>query len=244
MGARNVAAAYQRWAGKVPGTSMQILVYMALVSKDSDDWPWYGQGQASLAEMAMGRPNPGRADLRAVQRAMTPLLDAGAVTVDRAGAARNDGNSTARYRLNITDRGDAARHKWQQTPVGKRRTSSPPEDPQHPTKSGSNTRRKVTQHPTVSDPTPDGNRRTKDKEKIKRSEKTEEEDKTFVRPSPLRASEPVAASVVELFPGASREPPYRSAPTDRTNSVQQAIAEATARRRAAEAAHRAAREAQ
>src|SRR4051812_14821525 len=81
VGASNALAAFHRWAGKIPGTSMQVLTYMALVSKDKDDWPWYGQGQESLAQFALGRDNPGRADVRAVSRAMQPLLDAGAVTV-------------------------------------------------------------------------------------------------------------------------------------------------------------------
>src|SRR5689334_15321451 len=111
MGARNVAAAYQRWAGKVPASSMQVLVYMAVVAKDSDDWPWYGQGQAALAELPLGRGVPDAADIRAVSRAMARLLDAGAVTVERAATHRSDGNSTARYRLNLHDAADAARSK-------------------------------------------------------------------------------------------------------------------------------------
>jgi hypothetical protein len=192
MGARNVAAAYYRYAGRVPALSMQILVYMAVVAKDSDDWPWYGQGQASLAEFALGRENPDRADLRAVQRAMGPLMDLGAVTVDRSGASRSDGNTTARYRLNLTDRADAERAKWAETPDGIRRMSDRRRDPQHTTKSGRDTRRKVTQHPTVSDATPDGNRRTKEEENYKRSEKTEEEGRPTTASHSSRATNVVA----------------------------------------------------
>lgn len=234
MGARNVAAAYQRWAGKVPGTSMQVLVYMAVVSKDVDPWPWYGQGQASLAEHAMGRENPDRSDLRAVQRAMQPLLDAGAVSVDRAGASRSDGNTTARYRLNLTDRADAVRSEWEQTYDGKRRTSDRRRDPQHTTKTGHDIRRKVTQHPTVSDATPDGNRRTKEKEKTKRSEKTEEEGRSTTASHPSRAIGTEAEPAVVVVP-------FRSPRTSRT---MQTLAAAGAGRAAAIAAHRATEEAQ
>lgn len=164
MGASNALAAFRRWAGKVPASSMMLLTYMALISKDKDDWPWYGQGQESLAEFALGRENPDRADVRAVSRAMQPLLDAGAVTVDRASAARADGNTTARYRLNISDRADAERRKWEETCDGKRRTSKPDQDPQRTTKSGNDVRRKVARRTTVSDATYDGNRRTKEEE--------------------------------------------------------------------------------
>jgi hypothetical protein len=241
MGARNAVAAYQRWAGRVPGNSMQVLVYMALVAKDSDDWPWYGQGQAALAEMAIGRENPDRSDLRAVSRAMQPLLDAGAVTVDRAGAARGDGGTTARYRLNLHERADAERRKWEETHDGKRRTSDARRGPRHTTKTGNDIRRFPTQHTTVSDATYDGNRRTKEKEKIKRSEKTEEEAVDLPAAVTL-AREPEAdenpSVVVEMFPGAAQEARYRPPPRW-TSRTQDAIAEAQANiaaRKAARAA--------
>lgn len=248
MGARNVTASFHRWAGRVPGNSLALLVFMAVVSKDGDDWPWYGQGQASLAELAMGRPNPNRADLRAVSRAMQPLLDTGAVTVDRAGAARSDGNTTARYRLNLHERADAEREKWEQTYDGKRRTSDARRDPQHTTVSGRDIRRKVTQHTTVSDATYDGNRRTKEKEKTKRSEKTKEEavDLPVAVTLPREPSAvPKTAPVIPLYPDSANAPgekPYAPPPqigrTWRTGAMD-AIAEATARRAAAKAAHQA-----
>lgn len=211
MGARNVAAAYHRYAGRVPALSMQILVYMAVVAKDSDDWPWYGQGQAALAEMAMGRENPDTVDLRAVQRALLPLTAIGAVTVDRGGATRTDGNTTARYRLNLTEQADEARARWALTPDGIRRMSDRRRDPQHPSKSGGDTRRKVTTHTTVFDETPDGKRRPKEEENYKRSEKTEEEGRSSTTSHPLRAN-----NVIKI---------------------------ASARRRAAEAAYQAQKEA-
>lgn len=108
MGARNVAAAYQAWAGKLPPLSMQVLIYMALVSKDSDAWPWYAQGHAALAEHALGRRVVDKAALKAVERAMTPLLAMGAVVTERKASTRRDGASTARYRLTL-DAVDAPR---------------------------------------------------------------------------------------------------------------------------------------
>jgi hypothetical protein len=102
MGATNVMLAYRLYAGRVPATSMQLLTYMALVSLDGDDKPWFGQGYEGLAVFALGRPAPTReADLRAVERAMKPLLDIGAIVTERRAAARRDGPRTARYRLQL-----------------------------------------------------------------------------------------------------------------------------------------------
>jgi len=102
MGATNVATVYALWAGKVPPTSMQLLVYMALVSKDSDHSPWFTKGHAGLAEAALGRPLPlERADIKAVERAIGPLLDVGAIKADRRPAHNRRGSSTGRYRLNL-----------------------------------------------------------------------------------------------------------------------------------------------
>ena len=102
MGASNVAAAYARWAGKVPPKSMQLLTFMANVSHDNDPRPWFGQGHEALAEHALGRPAPiDKSGLKAVQSGITPLLKAGAVSVDRRASVRRDGPSTARYRLHL-----------------------------------------------------------------------------------------------------------------------------------------------
>lgn len=103
MGARNAIKAYLLYAGKVPSTSMQILAYMALVSKDNDDHPWYSQGHEAIAQFALGRRENAitTSDLKAVQRALRPLFDAKAITQDRAPAPRRDAPSTARYRLEL-----------------------------------------------------------------------------------------------------------------------------------------------
>lgn len=102
MGASNALAAYMLYASRVPPLSMQCLIYMALISKDADRRPWYGQGHAALAEHALGRPEPiTDADLRAVRRAVTPLLAACAIEADRLASGRRDGPVTVRYRLNL-----------------------------------------------------------------------------------------------------------------------------------------------
>jgi hypothetical protein len=211
---------------------MQVLVYMAVVSKDADAWPWFGLGQAALAELALGRENPDATDLRAVQRAMAPLLDAGAVTVDRAGSARSDGNSTARYRLNLTDQADEARRKWADTPDGKRRVRDTRLKGSHPTKNGNDTRRFSSAHPTESDRTPDGNRRTKEKEKTKRSEKTKEEDLDLSAPVTV-ACDAASVRTAPIFDMKTRRPLTRA---------QEAVLEAQASVAARKAAHAAAQQ--
>jgi hypothetical protein len=244
MGATNAIAAYQRYAGKVPGLSLAVLVYMALVSKDKDAWPWFTLGQHALAEHALGRAHPNAADLRAVQRAIGPLIEAEAVTVDRAGAARSDGNSTARYRLNLHDEADKARREWLDTPDGKRRMSNPHKARRDPTVSDGDTRRKVTRDPTVSDETPDGNRRAKETQGDRRSEKTKEEvvDLPTASHSPRVAAPGEPAPVIPLFPGTANapgEPPYRSPWHSRRDHAADAVTEAMERQAAKRAAHQA-----
>lgn len=103
MGATNVATAYALYAGRVPATSMCLLAYMALVSKDNDARPWFGKGHAALADAALGRPLPHtRGDISAVERAITPLLAVGAIEADRRGSVRSSGPNTVRYRLNLS----------------------------------------------------------------------------------------------------------------------------------------------
>lgn len=103
VGATNVATAYALYAGRVPATSMCLLAYMALVSKDNDSRPWFGKGHAALADAALGRQLPHtRADIAAVERAITPLLAVGAIEADRRGSVRTSGPNTVRYRLNLS----------------------------------------------------------------------------------------------------------------------------------------------
>lgn len=246
MGATNVGCVFSRYAGKVPPLSLVLLAYMALVSKDADDWPFFRMGQPALAELAMGRENPDASDVRAVQRALKPLLDVGAITVDRAGATRGDGNVTARYRLNLHERADKARAEWEGTPDGNRRMSDGRRDPQHTTKSGGDIRRFVTEHTTVSDETYDGNRRPQEEVGDMRSDKTEEEGSFKTASHPPRAHEPADTdNVIPLFPGTANAPeenPYRPIPVaGRRWSTRgmDTIAEAMERQAAKRAAHRA-----
>lgn len=141
MGASNALAAFIKYAGKVPPQSLNVLVYMALVSKDSDERPWYGQGHAAIAQHALGRPAPStESDIRAVERAVKPLLG-DALTVDRKAAIRIDGPNTVRYRLNLTGTAHARRKVSGVKGV---------EDPPRPTKSDPHARRKPDSRPTVS----------------------------------------------------------------------------------------------
>jgi hypothetical protein len=102
VGAANAIAAYQLYAGRVPPLAMQLLTYMALVSRDHDEHPWFSLGHEALAVHALGRPAPPtRADVKAVERGMSPLLSIGAIVNDRRAAVRREGRSTARYRLQL-----------------------------------------------------------------------------------------------------------------------------------------------
>jgi hypothetical protein len=102
MGASNVLAAYSLYAGKVPPQSMVLLAYMAAVSKDSDANPWFGMGHQALAQFALGRPAPaGRADIKAVERSIAPLVAVGAIATARRAAPRGEGPKTVRYLLNL-----------------------------------------------------------------------------------------------------------------------------------------------
>jgi hypothetical protein len=218
MGASNALAAYVRWAGKVPPMSMQVLLYMALVSKDSDVWPWFGLGQAALAEHAMGRVEPTATDVRAVSRAMSPLLDAGAVTVTRAASHRSGGNSTAKYHLNLHERADAARSEWEQSPDGKRRMADPrrkgvPQDGNrrmeatgHTTESDNVIRRNPTSHTTVCDEPYDELRRSKEEEETRGAREGRNGDLPTAS-HPPRVAVPGDASVIPLF--ASQSPDAR-----------------------------------
>lgn len=103
MGAINVGTAFATYAGRVPATSMCLLAYMALVSKDNDARPWYGQGHAALADAALGRRLPhSKADIVAVERAIAPLVAIGAIEADRRASVRSNGPNTVRYRLNLS----------------------------------------------------------------------------------------------------------------------------------------------
>jgi hypothetical protein len=108
MGGSNVIDAFRLWSGKVPPLSMAVLAYMAAVSVDDHAEPWCGVGHKALAEFALGRSQPiaedepgDSVDLRAVRRAITPLLEVGAVYVMRRASPNRATHKTVRYGLNV-----------------------------------------------------------------------------------------------------------------------------------------------
>ncbi len=146
-------AAYAMYAGKVPLSSMQILVYMALVSRDGDESPWFSQGRSALAENALGRV-PGaaseKADHQAAERAMKPLFAIGAITTDRRASPRRDGSGTARYRLHLMTRRALTLVPAEHVVEPRRAV----DNPERPSNSGLNAPRISVQEPLKSGPTP------------------------------------------------------------------------------------------
>jgi hypothetical protein len=151
MGARNALDAYKLYAGKVPPTALNVLVYMALVALDRDGAPSWWEGHEILAIRCFARSEPiTKSDLRAVERAITPLFDVGAITVARHSSGNPGKTITVRYRL------------WLVTPAPdeKRRVGN------------ERTRRKVVPHPTKSGSAPDEKRRTKEYEETRGARST------------------------------------------------------------------------
>lgn len=213
MGASNVAAAYGRWAGKVPPLSMVLLTYMALISVDADKEPWYSQGHQALAELALGRPTPITvADLRAVERAITPLLRAGAIVPNRRASVRRDGHSTVRYLLVINDHTEAHARRFssgdKSTEPGEPPVDNPPQDSHRPTDSVLHARRNPTARPTETVTTPDGNRGTEEYEDP--VEEREEEEIVAVETAVTvpRARDAANEPKIESSP----QPPARASP--------------------------------
>lgn len=108
MGASNALAAFRLYAGKVPPTPLNVLVYMALVSVDRDAEPSWWEGHEMIAIRALGYPAPppgkrmGRAGIGAVERAIAHLHQAGAITTTRNASGHPKGTKTVRYRLWLT----------------------------------------------------------------------------------------------------------------------------------------------
>ena len=105
MGAGNVKAAYALWRGHpdLPDRSFTVLAYMALVALDRDDPPRYFGGWEQLCRVALGRVVPddehGRAAAeKSVQRAVRPLVRAGAITLTNAPRT----GARAEYALQLT----------------------------------------------------------------------------------------------------------------------------------------------
>jgi hypothetical protein len=88
MGAQNVALVCTRWT-HLNHVAFRALVFMALVSMDSDHPPKYWGGRTPIARV-IGATEPGAEptenDFRAAGRAVKLLVDAGALAVDNYGA--------------------------------------------------------------------------------------------------------------------------------------------------------------
>ncbi|WP_147944552.1 hypothetical protein [Microbispora sp. CSR-4] len=183
MGASNALLAYATYAGKVPPLSLVCLTYMALISLDSDQQPWYGQGHEALAEHALGRTPPiTDSDLRAVRRAVQPLLDGGAISVDRRAAPRKDAPSTVRYLLMLRPETPDG---FRPANVGRKPSGVRSDDGRTPDGfRPANVGRFPAERRTVSDRTPDGNRPTEEEE-----EEEETSSSTARRSQPHRQEE-------------------------------------------------------
>ena len=124
MGASNALRVYAAWgrcsystkAGKaakkqlLADQPLRVLVYMALVARDDDSDPWYGQLHETLGAGALGLDIPEPDDtpetqaqrdvaLRTVRRAITALHKAGAIETTRRATFGTRGARPARYRL-------------------------------------------------------------------------------------------------------------------------------------------------
>jgi hypothetical protein len=137
MGSSNALAVFRLYSGKIPRSALNVLLYMALVAKDSDTEPQWWEGHDTLAMNVFGRDEPvTRSDLRAVERAITPLFSAGAITTIRHASGHRHHVITVRYRLWLSH----------PAPDGKRR------------KQNGSSRRETVMLPTENGHAPDGKR--------------------------------------------------------------------------------------
>jgi hypothetical protein len=187
MGASNAMAAYTAYASRLPAKSMLVLAWMALVSLDADTEPWWSQGHDVLATMALGRKGPiTAADLRAVERAVQPLFQAGAITVDRHSSGHPGRALHVRYRLWLAHPAPDEKRRVQNRPPPAE--SAPPQN-LHPAAPDENrrtpdtgTRQFLGPHPTVFGAAPDEKRRTNEYEEYE--ERIENQEELFSSATP------------------------------------------------------------
>jgi hypothetical protein len=140
MGSNNALAAYRLYAGKVPPTSLSVLIYMSLVTLDRNDEPSWWEGHEILAVRCLGSPEPvPDARLRAIRRAITPLFRVGAITTVRRSSGHGHTSITVRYRLWLTDPAPddirpAPKSGVGRKVVGRRSESDHPQDGNRPPK--------------------------------------------------------------------------------------------------------------
>jgi hypothetical protein len=181
VGASNALSAFRLYAAKVPPTALNVLVFMALVAMDRDDPPRYWLGHEALAVHCLGRDEASitDSDLRAVRRAITPLFEAGAITVARHSSGNARKHTTVEYQLHlVTPASDEKR------PVDNR----PAPDGNRPSADGV-IGRNAAEHRTKSGSAPDGNRPAKEDEEEQEREKPEEYPPLSSDSAPVRARE-------------------------------------------------------
>lgn len=211
MGASNALNAFRLYSAKVPASAMSALAFMALVSMDKDDEPWFQLGSEAIAVTALGREpvaetDDARADGRArkamevaCERALRPLFEAGAITTVERSSGRPGKSRHAKYRLWLTkpapDEKRDPRHRADKSaPYGNRGVHNPAaEDPSPYEKrrvpDGSALRNSC-QHPTETVPAPYEIRRAKEyEEEEERSKNLEEYSLPPSESVPVRARE-------------------------------------------------------
>jgi hypothetical protein len=176
-----------------------VLVFMALVALDKDDEPRFWLGHEAIAVHCLGRDEASvdDSDLRAVRRAITPLFEAGAITVAQHSSGRGERFGRATYRLWLT-----APAPDEKRPVDKRSATELAPDGNRPMDMAS-TGRKVAEHRTECDRAPDGNRPPKEYEETEELVKTQDHPLLSSDPVPVRARKvrdgPDAASPVRVM---------------------------------------------
>lgn len=149
MGAGNVKLVYARWAS-LPDGPFRVLAYMALVSLDDDNPPRFWGGREALA-LATGRivadrltTDPAeiaarRAAFKAVGRMLAALKDAGAITLEAA--AHTNRNAVYRLDLGLTGARSVGTSRPESPPLdGYQSTESTPLTGDHSARAGSGTR--------------------------------------------------------------------------------------------------------
>jgi hypothetical protein len=106
VGAANVLRVYHSWRRHLDDRPFCLLAYMALIARDQDAEPWFGQGHAALAELALGMDVPTEAKqrdavLRKVRRHITPLFAAGAICTRKRARYGRYVKSQVQYRLHL-----------------------------------------------------------------------------------------------------------------------------------------------
>lgn len=96
MGAGNVVKVCLHWP-HLPSASFRVLTQMAVIALDRDTPPIYWGGRAPLVRVLGRGEDPTEPDYQALKRAMSPLLKAGCVAVDKPSGPGH----AARYSLHL-----------------------------------------------------------------------------------------------------------------------------------------------